>query len=46
MASELPTYMRLVKEIKPLEQRRNPKTKKDTFSLKQWWVANEAQIPS
>ena len=31
------TYLDLIADIKPLEQRRNAKTKKDTFDLHLWW---------
>ena len=30
------TYLDLIADIKPLEQRRNAKTKKDTFDLQLW----------
>ena len=37
MKGELTTYLDLIADIKPLEQRRNAKTKKDTFDLHLWW---------
>ena len=46
MKSELPAYLELVSQIKPLEQRRDSKTRKDTFSLKEWWAGNSEKIPS
>ena len=32
--------------IKPLEQRRSAKTKKDTFSLIEWWRTNGDKVPA
>ena len=40
------TYLRLVGEIKPKVERLDPKTKKDTFCLQQWWRANAEKVPS
>lgn len=46
MKSELSTYLNLVKDIKPLTQRRDAKTKKDTFDLQVWWCEAASKIPS
>ena len=32
--------------IKPIEQRRDPKTKKDQFDLQVWWREAAAKVPS
>ena len=46
MKAELDTYLNLIKDIKPLEQRRDSKTKKDTFDLQLWWREATAKVPS
>ena len=40
------TYLDLIADIKPLEQRRNAKTKKDTFDLQLWWREAASKIPA
>ena len=44
MKSELVKYNTIVKAIKPLEQRL--KDDKDTFSLLEFWHANESEVPA
>ena len=44
MKSELVKYNTIVKAIKPLEQRL--KDGKDTFSLLEFWRANEGEVPA
>ena len=38
--------LNLVEDIKPIEQRRDPKTKKDQFDLRVWWREAAAKVPS
>ena len=38
--------LNLVEDIKPIEQRRDPKTKKDQFDLQVWWREAAAKVPS
>ena len=45
MKSEITKYNTIVKEIKPLPQRRNAKDE-DTFSLLDFWRANEGKLPA
>ena len=45
MKSELPTYLSLVKDIKPLSERKDEKGK-DTFDLGTWWRGNSSKVPS
>jgi hypothetical protein len=46
MKAELSTYLNLVKDIKPMEQRLDAKTKKDTFDLQAWWREAAAKVLS
>ena len=46
MKSEIATYNSKVKSIKPLSQRRHPKTQKDTFDMGDWWRANGDSVPA
>ena len=46
MKSELSAYLDLLKDIKPLEQRRHAKTKKDLFDLQVWWREAASKIPA
>ena len=45
MKGELPTYLRLVGEIKPRSARLDDKGK-DTFDLLTWWRGNEGSLPA
>ena len=41
----LPTYLNLLKDIKPLSERKDAKGK-DTFDLGKWWCNNSDKVPS
>ena len=41
----MPTYLDLITNIKPHEQRKDKKGK-DTFRLKEWWKGNATKVPS
>ena len=45
MKTEITKYNSLVKSIKPLPQRLDPKGE-DTFSLLSFWRANEGEVPA
>ena len=46
MKSEIAAYNSKVASVKPLAQRLDPKTKKDTFDLGDWWRANGDAVPN
>jgi hypothetical protein len=46
MKGEIKTYNSKVKAIKPLEQRLDSKTKKDTFDIGNWWRAEGNAMPA
>jgi hypothetical protein len=45
MKGELATYMQLVSQIKPRDER-NDKKGHDTVDLKVWWRGNEDKLPA